>query len=49
MLTWTLNCLILTLVVVVVSFSDTPVRVRWVVQSLGVLFLILFLVHALVS
>jgi uncharacterized membrane protein YtjA (UPF0391 family) len=47
MLTWTLTCLILVLVEVVVSFSDARVRVRWVVQSLCVLFLILFLVHTL--
>jgi uncharacterized membrane protein YtjA (UPF0391 family) len=49
MLTWTLTCLILTLVVVVVSFSEAPVRVRWMAQSLGVLFLILLLVYALIS
>lgn len=47
MLTWILTCLILILVEVVVSFSDARVRVRWVVQSLCVLFLILLLVHTL--
>jgi uncharacterized membrane protein YtjA (UPF0391 family) len=47
MLTWALTCLILILVEVVVGFSETRVRVRWLVQSLCVLFLILLLVHTL--
>ena len=47
MLTWALTCLIVILVEVVVSFSEAHVRVRWIVQSLCVLFLILLLVHTL--
>jgi uncharacterized membrane protein YtjA (UPF0391 family) len=47
MLTWALTCLILILVEVVVSFSEARIRVRWVVQSLCVMFLILLLVHTL--
>ena len=49
MLIWMLNCVLLSLVALVVSFSEAPGRGRWLMRSLGVLFLILFLVHALVS
>ena len=48
MLNWALTCLIVILVEVVVSFSEARVRVRWILQSLCVLFLILLLLHTLV-